>query len=140
MVTGVDQGDLDEILAQIDRATSIDEMPRGVLDNVLVAKKLLPGVTNHGTIVPDVGPPADDNLSDVKQQQSPHAPKGAGNDRRRDAPVRRQGNPRRKAAASQGHAGSRRPPPDPDGWQPVAPRRGHAVQRGRGRGQGARRG
>jgi hypothetical protein len=140
MVTGVDQGDLDEILAQIDRAQSIDEMPRGVLDNVLVAKKLLPGVTNHGTVVSDVSPPATDKPSDVKQQQSPRAPKGAGSDRRRAAPARRQGNPRRKAEESQGDTGNRRPPPDPDGWKPVAPRRGNAVQRGRGRGQGARRG
>jgi hypothetical protein len=123
-VTGIDRSELDLILARINSARSLAELPSGVLDNVLTTKHLLPGAANSsGTVVPleEPAPVRNDQVEqgDSRRPQGPRNPPAGGQVRPR---------PPRQAAA--------RPPRDENSRQPRQFQRGGArpVQsRGRGR-------
>jgi hypothetical protein len=112
------------ILARINSARSLAELPSGVLDNVLTTKHLLPGAANSsGTVVPleEPAPVRNDQVEqgDSRRPQGPRNPPAGGQVRPR---------PPRQAAA--------RPPRDENSRQPRQFQRGGArpVQsRGRGR-------
>ncbi len=132
-VTGIDLDDLEEILARIRSATTVDELPRGVLDSILLSKKLLPGVTTHGMIPADAAaPPAISNVAkETAQSAAPARSNSLGTQHRgrgRGGPA---GSRRPRPPPPQGAGTSGRP--DGEGWVQVGPRGRLPVQhRGRG--------
>jgi len=122
-VSGVERSELEDILVKIDAATCLAELPRGVLDNVLITKQLLPGTANaSGTIVP-VDEPAPVHNDKVEKQRQERR-EGA-----RNPPTggKRHPRPQDKEAP--------RPPRTEDGRITRQLQRGgaRAVQSGRGR-------
>jgi len=78
-VVGIDMGELDSILGQIAAATTLDELPRGVLDNVLTAKACLPGIGPDGALVePSSAPPIEnaERQEETKEKREPRDPGG----------------------------------------------------------------
>jgi hypothetical protein len=120
-VTGVERSELDEIVAAIWAATSLDQLPSGVLDNVLTKKQLLPGTANSsGTVVPVEGPTPEHN----DQESQSHKRKTI---RRSPAGGQRQARPQNEAEA--------RTSPRTSNRQPRQLQRGGSrpLQQGRGR-------
>nr|WPR18222.1 MAG: RNA-dependent RNA polymerase [Chemarfal virus 10] len=122
IVTGVEQHELEDILAQIDRATCVEELPSGVLDNTLIAKQLLPCVTSAGSEgLVQVSNAPDESANDKnkaaarKDQESRRAPKGA---RRPDA-TKAQARPERKARNPVSRGGHRTVQPGRPGRAPA---------------------
>jgi hypothetical protein len=73
--TGVERGELDMILVQIDLAKSLDELPMGLLDNFAFAKKMLPGAADaSGTVVPPTPDPSE-NGKEPQAKSGPAAPR-----------------------------------------------------------------
>jgi len=74
--TGIDRELLEEILAQIDRATTLEELPCGVLDNSDIVKQLLPGsADNSGTVVPAAEPSPVRKIHAERKQEGQTGPR-----------------------------------------------------------------
>jgi hypothetical protein len=111
--TGIDLATLDSIVAIISNATTLAELPAGVLDNVLIAKRPADGITQVGSHAEPSSAPADNKDVGEERPKTQGPPAGAGR------PGRGGFNRGRGSRPAQ-----TRPPP------PAAP-----PSRGRGRGQ-----